>query len=126
VFVEARNPRALARRTSLDDKILVVDDETLVRDVIAGYLAKVGFNVDRCSTVEEALSALEKEEYAIVVTDKNMLVNEDDEEGGMLLLAHIKKHFPNTEVIMVTGYATVETAIQAMRMGAFDYVVKPF
>jgi DNA-binding response OmpR family regulator len=118
--------RALPGRTSLDDKILVVDDETLVRDVIAGYLKKVGFNVERCSTVEEAISALEKDEYAIVVTDKNMLVNEDDEEGGMVLLAYIKKHLPNTEVIMVTGYATVETAIQAMRMGAFDYVVKPF
>lgn len=110
----------------MDDKILVVDDEDIVRDVVANYLVKAGFVVDRCSTVEEAIEQLEVEEYAIVITDKNMVVAEHDEEGGMVLLRYIKKHRPAAEVIMMTGYATIETAIQAMQMGAFDYLIKPF
>jgi len=68
---------------------------------------------------------MQKTEYDIILTDKNMPDSEGNMEGGMTLLKHAKEHMPSTEVIMITGYATVETAVEAMKFGAFDYIMKP-
>ena len=72
-----------------------------------------------------ALTLMQTNEYDILLTDKNMPDTGDKKEGGMRLLKHAKKHSPLTEVIMITGYATVESAVEAMKLGAFDYVMKP-
>jgi len=76
--------------------------------------------------MESALNRLDQEAYDIIITDKNMPDTQNNQEGGMSLLRYAKKHMPLTEVIMMTGYATIDTATQAMKIGAFDYITKPF
>ena len=71
------------------------------------------------------MAYLQKNEYDIILTDKNMPDEEGNIESGMKLLKYVKEKTPSTEVIMITGYATVETAVEAMKFGAFDYVMKP-
>ncbi len=110
----------------MEIRILVVDDEDDSRSLIAGILVDSGYTVDSSATVQNAIKYLEENKYDIVVTDKNMPGLENNQEGGMDLLRYVKKEAIDTEVIMVTGYATIETAIEAMKLGAFDYFYKPF
>lgn len=110
----------------MEVKILLADDEEDVRNTVAEYLEQFGYSIDRAESVEPALELMESTEYEIVIADKNMPDKDGTEEGGMNLLRYAKKHFPTTEVLMMTGYASIETAIEAMKLGAFDYIVKPF
>ena len=106
-------------------RILVADDEENILDTLSDFMEGIGYHVDLAGSVEGALTLMQTNEYDILLTDKNMPGFGDKKEGGMSLLKHVKEHNPLTEVIMITGHATVESAVEAMKLGAFDYVMKP-
>ncbi len=106
-------------------RILVVDDDPQIRDLLATFLERNGYEIETADCTTSAIASLQVNEYDIVLTDKNMPDGSGDAEAGMLLLKYVKEHAPSSEVIMITGFATIETAIEAMKMGAFDYIMKP-
>ena len=105
--------------------VLVVDDEADILDVIGQFLSKHGYRTDLAASVEDAVDFLQDNDYQIILTDKNMPDSAGRMEGGMTLLRYARTHAPNSEIIMITGHATVDTAVEAMKLGAFDYVMKP-
>ncbi len=107
-------------------RLLVVDDDVEIQNVIKESFGLAGYQVDLADSVTGALELMENNEYDVLITDKNFPVLHHEQEGGMLLLKEVRQRYPATEVIMITGYATIETAIAAMKLGAFDYIVKPF
>ena len=108
-------------------KIMIVDDEESIRDLIAEFLRNDGYDIDVSDGVDTAMSFMKSKKYAIILLDKNMSgLDGKSNEGGMDLLRHIRSHLIPSEVIMMTGYATIDTAIEAMKLGAFDYLLKPF
>ena len=102
-------------------RILVVDDEKIIREILNDFLTMEGFVVRSVADGEEAIKELERRTYDLVLSDLKM-----PKVGGLELLGHIKKHNINVIVVIMTGYGTVETAIDAMKNGAFDYILKPF
>lgn len=100
---------------------LVVDDEMDIREGSERILRRMGFTVYKASRGDEALDALKKEDIAIVFLDLKM-----PGMDGMEVLQHIHEMDRDILVIVITGYATVETAIQAMKRGAYDFIPKPF
>jgi len=101
-------------------KILVVDDEPAERDGLARLVGQWGYDVDTAASGEEALNLVESERPAVVVTDLVL-----PEMGGLALLQKLKETGRSPIVLFVTGHGTVETAVEAMRHGAFDYLTKP-
>ena len=101
--------------------ILVVDDELIVRDSIKEWLIDEGFSVDMAASGQEALDKLSSRPYNLMLTDIKM-----PGMDGVELLNRAHKLFPDLTVVMMTAYATVETAIEAMKIGALDYLLKPF
>ena len=110
----------------MDVKILVVDDEEDICNLVVEFFERFGFQTDKAGGVKAAMAMMESAEYDIIITDKNMPDAEGNKEGGMVLLRHCRESMPGAEVIVMTGYATVETAVEAMKLGAFDYILKPF
>jgi DNA-binding NtrC family response regulator len=104
-----------------DPRILVVDDEEIARQNLLHVLGREGYAVDCAATAEEALGALEKAEYQLVLTDLRM-----PGMDGLSLLRRIKERQQATEVIVITAHASTESAVEAMRAGAFFYIEKPF
>ncbi|MEN9579355.1 MAG: hypothetical protein RJA70_2364 [Pseudomonadota bacterium] len=102
-------------------RVLVVDDERFIRDVLADFLAMEGYNVRTAADGAEALIELKNREFDVVVSDLKM-----PNVGGLELLKEINTAYPQTLTVIMTGFGTVETAIGAMKQGAFDYVLKPF
>ena len=100
--------------------ILVVDDDRLVNEFIAETLQRTRHEITSAFSGEEARALLEQKYYDIVLTDIKM-----QKISGMDLLKHIKVNTPNTVVIMITAYGTVKNAVEAMKTGAFDYLIKP-
>ena len=106
--------------TSEAGKILVVDDDADMRGLLFDVLESDGYRVGTAESGEKALQALAEEQYDLVLTDlrmKGML--------GTALLSEIKHRYPDTGVILMTAFGTVETAIEAMKGGAMDYLIKP-
>ncbi len=103
-------------------KILVVDDEEIVRESLSGWLAKDGYSLDVAEDGRTAVEKLAAERRAILITDLKMPGGMD----GLQLLAEAKRVQPDVTVVIMTAFATVDTAVQAMKEGAFDYLVKPF
>ena len=101
--------------------ILVLDDEPIVGKRLKPALAKSGHTVDVAESGVEALRRIDQHAYDIVVSDIRM-------EGvdGLDVLRHVRARSPRTLVIMITGFATVELAREALTMGAFDFIAKPF
>ncbi|MDP2654451.1 MAG: sigma-54 dependent transcriptional regulator [Candidatus Omnitrophota bacterium] len=110
------NPKE--RNSKID--ILVVDDEPLIRESLYEILRIDGYRAYMASSGEEALTLLGRQKIDIVLTDLKL-----PKMDGLELLTKIKAAHPETEVIMITGYGTIETAVDTMRKGAFDYVTKP-
>jgi DNA-binding response OmpR family regulator len=110
----------------MEIKILVVDDNEAIRSVIVDFFENQPYKIDQAHRVQEAIELISSKEYDIVITDKNMPGIHGDEEGGMEIIKYLRNHHPNIEVIMMTGYPTLSTAIETMRLGAFDYLPKPF
>ncbi len=102
-------------------RILVVDDEESVRTLLTDILELEGYHVETAATVPEALSKIGREVYDLVLTDLKI-----GPHSGMEIVKHVRSTSTETEVMMITGYATVETAVQAMKLGACDYITKPF
>ncbi|RLC03975.1 MAG: hypothetical protein DRH90_09830 [Deltaproteobacteria bacterium] len=107
-------------------KILVVDDNKNILEFLEEFIIKLDHRVDLAQSYNSALSLIEKKEYNLVLLDKNFPDNAGNPEGGMTLLQDIKERFPSTEVIILTGYANINTAVEAIKLGAFDYISKPF
>lgn len=101
-------------------KILIVDDERIALKNMSHLLKKEGYDVAICENGEDAITNLQKYEYDIVITDLRM-ANID----GIQVLEKTKSLYPDAHVILITGYATTETAVEAMRKGAFHYIMKP-
>jgi heterodisulfide reductase subunit A len=101
--------------------VLVVDDELVVRDSLREWLQEEGFSVDMAASGPEALDQLAKQAYQLMLLDIKM-----PEMDGVEVLQKAREILPELNVIMMTAYATVETAVEAMKIGALDYLIKPF
>ena len=101
-------------------KILVVDDEENARIALSRILAREGYVVDSVSNGFEALNYLRQQEVDLILTDINM-----PEMNGIDFLKELNKSFPHTNVIMITAYGGVETYIESMTQGVFEYLKKP-
>ncbi len=109
----------------MDVRILIADDEESILDLLSRFMEKLGYQTDLARDVAGAFELMQENVYDVILTDKNMPDIDDCGEGGMTLVKYAKEHMPSAEIIMITGYATIDTAVEAMRMGAFDYVMKP-
>jgi len=102
-------------------RILVVDDEEIVRESLGGWLEKDGYTVASAPEGRSAIERLKAEPWSIMVVDLKM-----PGMDGLQVLEEAKKLRPEIAVVIMTAYATVDTAVSAMKMGAYDYLVKPF
>ena len=100
--------------------ILVVDDEINIRGALVTMLEKKGYEVRAAGAGEEALDQLEAASADLVLTDLKM-----PGMGGMEFLRCLKEKWPATEVVVMTAYGSIDTAVEAMRCGAYDYLTKP-
>ena len=103
------------------EKILVVDDEELMRQFLSVALERKKYIVDVAKNGKEALSLLKKNTYELLITDMKM-----PDLSGIEVLRKTKELAPQTLVIVMTAYGTIENAVEAMRLGAFSYLLKPF
>jgi DNA-binding NtrC family response regulator len=101
--------------------ILVIDDEVAVNNNIRKILAKKGYHVDQAVTKEEALDKIQKRPYTLVLLDLKI-----PGVKGLELLQAVRDNNPSAKVIIITGYASIETAVESARMGAVNYLPKPF
>jgi len=105
----------------LNKKILIVDDELSMREFLEILLCGEGYNVDSATNGTEAIKKLKNNHYQLIISDIQM-----PGMDGLELLKNIKDLSPTTEVLMMTAYASTETAVEAMKSGAYDYITKPF
>jgi len=105
---------------TLMDRILIVDDESLVREVLSDVLTGEGFTVAKAPDAPSALEQLEREPHAIALCDIRM-----PGVDGLELLKTIRQRHPGTDVVMMTGFGSLDGAIDAMTLGAADYLIKP-
>src|SRR2546426_2092084 len=101
-------------------KVLVVDDEENVVVTIKAILQLDGYDVATTTSAAEARKMVRDQEFDLVLTDLRL-----EDGDGLEVLRAVREHFPETVKIMLTGYASLESAIQALRAGAYDYLVKP-
>jgi DNA-binding NtrC family response regulator len=101
--------------------ILIVDDEKRMGALLREELEEAGYSVHVESSGAAALDSLQKHAYALVLTDIRMTPPD-----GMEILRTVRQRSPGTEVVMMTAYASTQTAVQAMKLGAYDYIIKPF
>jgi len=102
-------------------KILVVDDELSLRDSLKEWLEEEGFTTGMAESGQQALEMLAKEDYHLMLSDIKM-----PGMDGVELLTRAKKQYPDLGVVMMTAYAAIDTAVDAMKIGAHDYLTKPF
>ena len=106
---------------ALKGKILVVDDEPIVCERLKPALEKVGFYVETHTDSQNAIDRLAQEKFDVVVTDIKM-----KGPDGLDILHFVKQQSPSTQVVIITGFATVDSARDAMKSGAADFIAKPF
>jgi DNA-binding NtrC family response regulator len=106
-----------------EGKILVVDDEPAITDGLRLLLGAEGYQVSVAANFNAARVVLERQDFDLLLTDLQL---PDDRQGGLSLLRLIKERAPHTEVIIITGHATVSEAVEATKSGAFWFVEKPF
>jgi len=109
------------RSTAKAPKILVVDDEAVVVNSIRKTLARKAYRVEEAFSGEEAMSRVSTENYDLVLLDMRL-----PDANGLDLIAGMKQHNPDLRVVVVTGYASIDTAVEAVQRGANDYMAKPF
>ena len=101
--------------------VLIVEDEDATRNLCRDVVVDAGLHARTAAAAEEALEILEQHPVDIVITDLRV-----PQMGGLELLKHIREVYPQTAVMVLTQYGTIESAVEATRMGAADYVTKPF
>lgn len=102
-------------------KILIVDDELIIRKSLAGWLERDGHHVDTVDSGEACLNLLKTQSVDILLVDIKM-----DGISGMDVLKHVKEHYPDIDVIMITAFGSISSSVEAMKAGAYDYLLKPF
>ena len=102
-------------------RILLVDDDTTALDLMCEILSEKDYEVDTSSYVDEAVEKLKSQHYHALITDLKM-----PSKSGIELLEHVVSTYPDIPVIMLTAYGTIQSAVEALKKGAFDYVCKPF
>jgi DNA-binding NtrC family response regulator len=102
-------------------KILIVDDELIMRESLAGWLERDGHTVQTAASGEEALEKLKQTHFDIFLVDIKM-----EGMSGLEVLRRVKESDPDAEVVMITAYGSIPSAIEAMKDGAYDYMLKPF
>lgn len=102
-------------------KILIIEDDTAFCQMLQKFLTRKGFAVSTAYTIQEAEGLLETSTFEVILSDVRL-----PKGSGVTLLPEVKRRSPNTQVILMTGYAEVKTAVSAMKRGAFDYISKPF
>ena len=102
-------------------RVLVVDDEKRIRDACHTMLSNEGFEVDRAENGEIGLKKIQETHYDIILLDLMM-----PGLSGLEVLPQIRNTHPDTVIIVITGYATIEHSVEAMKNGAFDFIPKPF
>lgn len=101
-------------------RILVVDDDPIIVDSLSAFLRLEGYEVETCNDGSTAIEILSSRRCSVVISDVNMT-----QTNGLELLRAIKQHYPDVVVIFITGYGTIENAVEAVKLGAFDYMTKP-
>lgn len=101
-------------------RVLVVDDEGAIRYSVTKTLQRIGYKVDAVASAEEALDLMEQHEFDVLLTDIRM-----PGLSGVDLLARVRESYPDVSVILMTGYASLSTAVESLRLGAHDYLIKP-
>jgi len=102
-------------------KILVVDDEEALRTVLSSELVSEGYSVQDAGDGDEAIASLEKEKFDLILLDIKM-----PRVTGFEVLKHVKERYPQTKVVMLTGFADLKNAIESKKLGAEDFVSKPY
>ena len=110
----------MARNDAARGNVLVVDDDLIECRSLSEFLKLDGFQVDSATSGHDALEKLKQASFDIVLTDVNM-----PEVTGFDLLREVNEHYPNTAVILITGYGQIEGAVRAIKEGAYDYITKP-
>ena len=101
--------------------ILIIDDEPLMRLSISDALKAEGYNIASVESGGEGLKAIKDNAYDIVITDLKL-----PEVDGLQILKGCRQYSPVTKILMITAHGSVETAVEAMKLGAYDYITKPF
>lgn len=101
-------------------KILVVDDDRIILDSLCEFLSLEGYAATAAESFAEAAAALQRQSFSLVIADVNI-----PDGSGFELLSVVRKNYPQTVVIIITGYGTIESAVEAIKMGAYDYLTKP-
>ena len=107
--------------TSVIRKILVVDDDNAMRDMVMAMLEDAGFSVCGADGADQALEHLSDCDFDVVISDIRM-----PGRSGIELLGEIREIRPETPIVMMTAFGSIDSAVEAMQAGAFDYVTKPF
>jgi len=100
--------------------ILVVDDDRIILDSLCEFLSLEGFRTSGAENLKEAVGKLQKQKHSLVITDVNL-----PDGDGFELLDIVKRNYPQTVVVVITGYGTIESAVRAIKEGAYDYLTKP-
>ena len=101
-------------------KILIIDDDKIILHSLCDFLAEEGFRTSGAESIKSAIAELQKQSYSLVITEINL-----SDGDGFELLERIRTDFPQTVVIVITGYGTIESAVKAIKYGAYDYLTKP-
>jgi DNA-binding NtrC family response regulator len=103
-----------------NSNILVIDDDRIILDSLCEFLSLEGFQATGAETLKSAVAELQKQAYCLVITDVNL-----PDGDGLDLLDILRRDYPQTVAIVITGYGTIESAVKAIKRGAYDYLTKP-
>ena len=107
----------------MSKSILIVDDEPDIIKLISDILSELSFNIIKASTVKEAVDCIENKSFDIALLDVSL---DETKRDGVFLLKTIKDKLPEIQVIMMSGHANIQIAVDAMKLGAFEFIEKPF
>jgi DNA-binding NtrC family response regulator len=119
--MKPREENNMGRLRSKKENILIIDDSPDTLEMLHRSLEHMGYSVFSCESATEAIEVMKSERFDLVITDYHMPFI-----GGIDVIRHVRENYKNTEVMMITGYASVEGAVEAIKAGAEEYLSKPF